>query len=37
MSIEDLEEGMKAVLVDRDNRIEYDMEVVSIKEIMNLI
>lgn len=37
MSIEDLEEGMKAVLVDRDNRVEYDMEVVSIKEIMNLI
>jgi len=37
MSIEDLEEGMKAVLVDKTNRIEYDLEVIGFDVVTEVI
>jgi len=37
MSIEDLEAGMKAVLVEKDSRTEYDMEVVAIDGEIDMI
>ncbi len=34
MSLEDIREGMKAILVDKENRVEYDMEVLAVGEDM---